>query len=111
MALWLLLLFALPSPEELIRKLPTGAPVELRLHDGTKTRGWISDVGEAQFVLTTERKDHRLEKRQVTFAQVRSARQVGSVRPSHTLRNVLIGVGIGVAALLAAAVSLVASGW
>lgn len=83
------------SIEEQIRSIPPNSPVAVRLDDGSKLRGWISDVSDTGFVLTQERKS-QLEKRQIQFQQARSVKRINSVKPSHTTRNILIGVGIGV---------------
>jgi hypothetical protein len=99
-----------PGVEQQIRSVPAGAPVELRLKDGSKFRGWVGDVTESGFVLTHERKN-RLERKPIAFEEVRTLKLVKSVRHSHTARNILIGVGIGAAALFAAAAALVAYTW
>ena len=41
----------------------------------------------------------QLTKSQVAFNQVRAVKQVHSVKPSHTVRNVQIGVGVTLAAI------------
>lgn len=84
------------SVETQLRAFSPDTPIELRLTDGSKLRGWISELSSTGFTLTQERKN-RLEKRQIEFKQAQSVKQVKSVRPSHTTRNILIGVGIGIA--------------
>jgi hypothetical protein len=87
-----------PSPEEQVRALDTHTPVEVRFVDGSKLRGWIGEVSPTGFLLSHET-NHQLTNSQVAFDQVRAVKQVGNVKPSHTIRNVLIGVGITVAAI------------
>lgn len=101
-----------PSPgsiEEQIRSIPPDSPVQIRLLDGSKLRGWISDVSDAGFVLTQEHKS-RLEKSQIPFQQVQAVKRVKSVKPSHTTRNILIGVGIGIVVVAGVLAGLAASG-
>lgn len=97
------------SVEEQIRAIPPNSPVELRLVDGSKLRGWVSDVSDTGFVLTQERKS-RLEKRQIAFQQAQSVKLVKSVKPSHTTRNILIGIGVGVAVVAGIIIALAVSG-
>lgn len=97
------------SVEEQVRTIPPNSPVELRLVDGTKVRGWVSDVSATGFVLTQQSKG-QLEKKQIAFQQTRSVKQVKSVKPSHTTRNILIGVGIGVAVVAVLMLSLAKAG-
>jgi len=97
------------SIEEQIRAIPPASPVELRLADGSKLRGWVSDVSATGFVLTQERKS-QLEKKQITFQQTQSVKVVKSVNPSHRTRNILIGVAVGVGAVAIAAAVIFASG-
>jgi len=87
-----------PSPREQVRALDTNSPVEVRFMDGAKLRGWIGEVSDTGFVLSHEVK-RQLTKSQVAFNQVRAVKQVHSVKPSHTVRNVLIGVGVALAAI------------
>ena len=81
--------------EQQIRGIPPRSAVELRLLDGTKLRGWITDVSDVGFVLNREQKN-RLEKHEIRFQQVQVLKQVKSVKPSHTTRNIVIGVAVGV---------------
>lgn len=87
-----------PSPEEQVRAIDTNSPVEVRFMDGAKLRGWIGEVSDTGFVLSHEMR-HQLTKSQVAFNQVRAVKQIQSVKSSHTVRNVLIGVGITLAAI------------
>ena len=95
--------------EEQIRSIPPGNPVEIRLVDGSKLRGWIGDISDAGFVLTQEHKN-QLEKREIPFQQAQAVKRVKSVKPSHTTRNVLIGVGIGVVVVAGVLAAMAASG-
>jgi hypothetical protein len=87
-----------PSPGEQVRALDTNSPVEVHFMDGAKLRGWIGEVSDTGFVLSHEVK-RQLTKSQVAFNQIRAVKQVHSVKPSHTARNVLIGVGVTLAAI------------
>ena len=51
-----------------------------------------------------------MQQEQITFDQVKTVKQVRNVKTSHTTRNVLIGVGIGVVAIGAVAAIALASG-
>lgn len=73
-------------------------PIEVRLIDGPKLRGWIGDVSEISFVLSPENQG-QLEKAQRLFDQIRSIKCVKSRKPSHAAPTILIGVGISVAAI------------
>ena len=87
------------SVEEQVRAVQAGQPVEVRMVDGSRLRGWIGEVSQAGFVLRREGRQQRLTSSLVTFAQVRSVKQVQSVNSTHTLRNILIGVGLAGAAI------------
>ncbi|MBI3665888.1 MAG: hypothetical protein HY236_06630 [Acidobacteria bacterium] len=87
-----------PSPKEQVRAIDTRSPVEVRFIDGSKLRGWIGEVSDTGFVLSHEKK-RQLTNSQVAFNQIKAVKQVKSVKPSHTARNVLIGVGITVVAI------------
>ena len=80
------------------RNIPPNSPVEVRLMDGTKLRGWIGESSETGFVLSQEQ-DHRLQKRMIAFREIKSLKQIKNVKPGHTTRNILIGVGITVVVL------------
>ena len=87
-----------PSPKEQVRALDANSPAEVRFLDGTKLRGWIGEVSDTGFVWSPEVR-RQLTKSQVAFNQVRAVKQVQSVKPSHTVRNVPTGVGITLAAI------------
>ncbi len=89
-----------PSPQDQVRAIDTNSPVEVRFMDGAKLRGRIGEISDTGFVLSHEVR-RQLTKSQVAFDKVRAVRQVQSVKPSHTLRNVLIGVSITLGALTA----------
>lgn len=86
------------SPQEQTRAIDPGSPVEVRFLDRSKLRGWISEVSESGFALSHEKMKH-LEKSQIAFSQVKSVRQIKNVMPRHTVRNILIGFGIGMMAI------------
>jgi len=90
--------FGRPSLEDRVRAIPAGRPVEVSFLNGSKLRGWIGEVSAKGFVVTHE-KGNRLEEAQVTFDSVKSVKGIKSVKPSHTTRNILIGVGIAMAAI------------
>jgi hypothetical protein len=94
---------------ERIRSIPPDSPVELRLVDGSKLRGWIGEVSDTGFVLTRQMKNG-LEKNDIRFQQTQTVKQVKSVKPAHTTRNILIGVGIGVVVIGGLLLAAVASG-
>jgi len=71
--------------------------VEVRLVNGSKLRGWIGTISENNFELRLGKV--KLEQRTIEFDHVRSVKPVDSLKPSHTARNILIGVGIAVAAI------------
>jgi hypothetical protein len=99
-----------PTPKESVHAIATGSPVEVRLADGSKLRGWISEVSDTGFELRYEKRK-QLQQAQITFDQVKAVKEVGSVKTSHTARNVLIGLGVGVVALgVVAAIALAAGG-
>ena len=81
--------------------MPLGAGIELRLKDKQKLprreRGVVSDSG---FTLVYARSGER----QVSFDDVASVRRVNT--KSHTGRNILIGVAIGVGAVAIVIVAL-----
>lgn len=84
-----------PTPKEYVHAIASGSRVEVRLADGSKLRGWISEVSGTGFELRYEKRK-QLQQEQITFDQVKTVKQVNNVKTSHTARNVLIGVGIGV---------------
>ena len=56
------------------------------------------ETSQAGFVLTPE-KGGRLEKRDVSFQEVKALKQIKNIKPTHTARNILIGAGIAVVVL------------
>jgi hypothetical protein len=76
-----------------IARLPPGTRIEVRLKDKQKMRGAIGPASATGFTLVDASKSEH----QIAFDDVASLRQVSA--KSHTKRNVLIGVAIGVAAL------------
>jgi hypothetical protein len=88
-----------PSPREQAHAIAANSAVEVKFVDGAHRRGWISEVSDTGFVLSTETKGVMV-KSPMTFVQVKAIKQVKSVRPSHIARNVLIGVGIAFGALV-----------
>ena len=96
-ALALALLTALPAAfaqenvASQITAMPAGAKVELHLNNKQTVRGARGPLSNAGFTLV----DVHAGNRQVAFDEVVSVKQI----KSHTTRNVLIGVGIGVAAI------------
>lgn len=84
------------SVKSQIQALGTDSLVEVRLSDRSKLRGWIGAISENDFELRLGKA--KLENRTLGFDQVRSVKPAKSLKPSHTMRNVLIGVGVGVAA-------------
>jgi len=71
--------------------MPAGAKIELHLKNKETMRGTKGPVSNSGFTLVDA---HKAE-RQIAFDDVASVKQL----KSHTTRNVLIGAGIGVAAL------------
>ena len=59
------------SPKEQVLAIDTNSPVEVRLIDGAKLRGWIGEVSDTGFVLSHELK-RQLTKSQVAFNQART---------------------------------------
>jgi hypothetical protein len=80
-----------------IQSLGADRLVEVRLLDGHKLRGWIGAISENSFDLRLGQA--RLESQSIGFAGVRSVKPVSSLKPSHTGRNILIGVAIAVGAI------------
>ncbi len=81
-----------------ITGMPAGASIEVRLKDKQKLQGTRGDVSGSGFTLRSPGGD-----RQIAFGDVASVKQLN--KKSHTARNILIGVGLGVvvvAAVLAA---------
>lgn len=74
-----------------ITAMPAGAKMELRLKNNQTQRGARGPVSNVGFTLVDAHKGEH----QIAFDDVASVKQL----KSHTTRNILIGVGIGVAAL------------
>ena len=87
------------SPEEQLRAIDVRSPVEVRLNDGAKLRGWVGEVSGSGFVLNHE-EGPQAKKSQVAFNQIKAVKQIQSVNPRHTTRNLLIGVGVALAAVV-----------
>lgn len=83
--------------KEQVQEIGANRAVEVRLLAGEKLRGWVGAVSESGFELRLGRE--RLESRQLGYGEVKTVKAVESVKPSHTGRNILIGVGIAVAAI------------
>jgi hypothetical protein len=73
-----------------IAAIPAGAQIELHLKNQQSIRGGRGPVSDADFTLLDARGQH-----QIAFDDVASVKQI----KSHLTRNILIVVGIGVAAL------------
>jgi hypothetical protein len=84
---------------ERLRAMAPGTPVELRLHDGAKLRGWIDEVSELRLTLRRESKG-RLDVKALRFDEIDSVKTVSSVEPAHIGRKILIGIGVTVGSLL-----------
>ena len=92
--------FAAESMAAQISALPAGSAIEIRLKNKDKMRGVTGLVSPSGFTLVDASKAGH----EIAFNDVASFKKITK---SHTTRNVLIGVGIGVAALgIAAAVVL-----
>jgi hypothetical protein len=74
-----------------ITAMPVGTRIELHLNNKQTVRGVRGQLSSAGFALV----DAKAGERQIAFDEVASVKQL----KSHTTRNVLIGVGIGVAAV------------
>jgi len=85
--------FGAESVASQINEMPAGATIELRLKNKQLMRGTRGQVSNSGFTLV----DARAGERQIAFDDVASVKQLP--RKSHLTRNILIGVGIGVAAL------------
>ena len=92
------------SSQAQIASTPLGASIEIRLKDKQKLRGARGAVSGAGFTLI----DNNSGERQIAFDNVASVRLL---KPSsHTGRNILIGVAIGVGAVAIIIVSLAHKG-
>lgn len=67
--------------------------VSVKLNDGTKLKGYISQAGENSFTLVDSKS---AQSRTLTFAEVTEVKRAGGL---SVLAKVGIGVGIGVGAL------------
>ena len=74
-----------------ITAIPIGARIELHLNNRLTVRGTRGPLSNTAFTLVDARKGER----QIAFDDVASVKHL----KSHTTRNILIGVAIGVAAL------------
>ncbi len=86
-----------------IAKLGVGAKAKttIRLKDGSKTKGYIAQAGEDNFVVRDRKTDASTTIRYTDVAKVEEN------QGHSTARNIAIGVGIGVGAiLLAIAISI-----
>lgn len=81
-----------------IAKLGVGskAKATIRLKDGSKTKGYIAQAGEDNFVIRDRKTDAPTTIRYTDVAKVEEN------KGHSTARNIAIGVGIGVGALLLA---------
>lgn len=81
-----------------IAKLGVGskAKATIRLKDGSKTKGYIAQAGEEDFVIRDRKTDAPTTIRYTEVAKVEEN------QGHSTARNIAIGVGIGVGALLLA---------
>jgi hypothetical protein len=81
-----------------IAKLGVGAKAKatIRLKDGSKTKGYIAQAGEDNFVVRDRKTDAPTTIRYADVAKVEEN------QGHSTARNIAIGVGIGVGALLLA---------
>ena len=86
-----------------IQALGTDRLVEVRLSSGPRLRGWIGAISESSFEFRLGKE--KLELRSLGFDQIRSVKPVDVLNPSHTARNILIGVGITVGVLVGLAVA------
>jgi hypothetical protein len=71
------------------------ARVTVRMKDGTKVKGFISQAGTDEFTVRDRKTG------QPTLIRYNDVAKVENNRGHSTLRNILIGVGIGVGAFLA----------
>lgn len=75
-----------------ITSIPLGSTIELRLKNKQKLRGTRGALSTTGFAFA----EAGAGERQIAFADVVSVKQ--NMTKSHTTRNILIGVGIGLAA-------------
>lgn len=111
LALLLVAQFLLPAGQSVQQKaltIPIGSVVELRLTDKTTIKGQLSSIGNSGLTVKVAESGTVADKT-FAFDNIRkiSQRKAGS----HTTRNVLIGVAIGVGVLVTISVALMAAGW
>lgn len=89
--------------KETIRALGTGelARVRLKLKDGKKLEGYISESGEESFVVTTPR---------TGVTTTVAYPQVGQVRGHNLSTGAKIAIGVGILVVVAIAVVVIAVG-
>ena len=87
-----------------ITKLGVGAKARatIRLKDGSKTKGYIAQTGEENFVMRDRKTDAPTT---IRYADVS---KVEENRGHSTARNIAIGVGVGVGAVIAVLAILIA---
>lgn len=85
--------FGAESVASQITAMPADTTIEVRLKDKQTMRGARGAVSDTGFTLV----DARTGEHQIAFDDVASVMQV--IKKSHRTRNILIVVGIGVAAL------------
>jgi len=88
-----------------IAKLGVGARAKatVKLKDGTKTKGYVSQAGDEAFVIRDRKTDAP------TTIRYEDVVKVEENRGHSTARNITIGVGIGVGAFLALLAITIAS--
>lgn len=111
LALLLVTQFLLPAGQSVQQKamsIPIGSVVELKLADKTKLKGQLSSISNSGLNVKVAEAGAVADKT-VAFGNIRkiSERKTGS----HTTRNVLIGVAIGVGVLVTISAALMAAGW
>jgi len=94
--------FAAESVTSQITAMPLGSNIEVHLKNKQKVRGAKGVVSNSGFLLVSAGASDR----QIAFDDVASVKQVNA--KSHTTRNVLIGVAIGVG-VLAIAIGVLAA--
>ncbi len=98
---WLLMMrlgpaaFGAESVAGQISGMPAGTSIEVRLKDKQALRGARGDVSGSNFTLLNPSAGDR----QIAFDDITSVKQLN--KKSHTTRNVLIAVGIGVVVVVA----------
>ncbi len=102
------LLSAGQSIQQKAMAIPVGSVVELRLADKSTLKGQLSSISNSGVTVKVAEAGAVSDKT-VAFDNIRkiSERKTGS----HTTRNVLIGVAIGVGVLVTISAALMAAGW